>query len=108
MKRLRKLREEKRLRQQALAELFNVTQQSIYKYEHGLAFPDIEIISKMADFFDTSIDYLTGNTEIPCRYETVKDSHLTVSEFRVLEYYRKLSPEVQALIQQIIKKHNVS
>ena len=63
MKRLKQLRESKNLSQQAFAEFFHITQQSVYKYEHGLANPDIEMISQMADFFDTSIDYLNRPKE---------------------------------------------
>ena len=103
MKRLKELRESKGLSQQAFAEFFHITQQSVYKYEHGLAFPDIEIISQMADFFDTSIDYLVGTTPVPVRYELIQNSNLTASELRVLEYYRKLSPDMQELIQRIIE-----
>ena len=108
MKRLRELRESKGLSQQALAEYFHITQQSVYKYEHGLAFPDIEIISQMADFFDTSIDYLVGTTDVPIRYELVKSSNLTASELRVLKYYRKLSPDIQELIQRIIEQQETN
>lgn len=108
MKRLRELRESKGLSQQALADFFHVTQQSVYKYEHGLAFPDIEIISQMADFFDTSIDYLVGSTDVPVRYELMEISHLTASELQALKYYRRLSPDVQELIQRIIEKQETT
>ena len=41
--------------------------------------------------------------------ETKKREHLLNRQLKhTVEYYRKLSPEVQELIQQIIKKHNVS
>lgn len=104
MKRLKELRESKGLSQQAFAEHFHVTQQSIYKYEHGLSTPDIEIISQMANFFDTSIDYLVGASDVPTKYEFVQDSSLTAPELRVLQYYRTLSPDTQELIQRIVAK----
>lgn len=106
MKRLRELREAKKLSQQAFAEFFHITQQSVYKYEHGLAYPDIEIISQMADFFDTSIDYLVGASDVPLRYELVETTNLSSQELRVLEYYRRLSPDIQELIQKIILSDN--
>ena len=104
MKRLKQLRESKNLSQQAFAEFFHITQQSVYKYEHGLANPDIEMISQMADFFDTSIDYLVGATDVPVRYELIKDTNLTASESQILEYYRTLSPDMQELIQKIVQQ----
>ena len=41
MKRLKELREKKGISQQKLANEFNLSQQSIYKYENDLAEPDI-------------------------------------------------------------------
>ena len=44
------------LSQQALAEKFNLTQQFIYKYENGLAEPDIKSLKNFAIFFGISVD----------------------------------------------------
>ena len=70
MKRLRELRQKKGLSQQALADMLHVTQQSVYKYENGLAIPELDILIHMAEIFETSIDYLVGNTDVPFKYET--------------------------------------
>lgn len=56
----------------------------------------------MAEFFDTSIDYLIGATDIPYRYDQIPDGELRFSEKRLLTYYRSLSPATQSLIQQLI------
>ncbi|MBO5525013.1 MAG: helix-turn-helix transcriptional regulator [Roseburia sp.] len=104
MKRLKELRESKNMSQQTLADIFHVTQQSIYKYEHGLAEPDLDVILHMADFFDTSVDYLIGYTNTPNRYETYPENAITHDEMCVLEYYRRLSPRAQELIQELIKQ----
>lgn len=103
MKRLKELREAKNMSQQAVADIFHVTQQTIYKYEHGLAEPDLDVILHMADFFDTSVDYLIGYTDIPDRYEVYPESAITQNEMRVLEYYRHLSPRAKELIQELTK-----
>ena len=58
MKNLRTLRAEKGLSQQALADMFQLSQQSIYKYENGLAEPNLETLKYFADYFGCSIDYL--------------------------------------------------
>lgn len=101
---LKKLREAKNMSQQALADVFHVTQQSVYKYEHGLAEPDLDVILHMADFFDTSVDCLIGYTDIPTRYEIYPENAIIHSEMRALEYYRQLSPRAQELIQELIKQ----
>ena len=63
MKNLKSLRLSKGLSQLKLAELFNISQQSIYKYENGLAEPDIDTLIKLADYFETSVDYLIGHSQ---------------------------------------------
>ena len=60
MKNLKALREEKGLSQQKLASYFNLSQQSIYKYENNLAEPDLSTLQAFADFFEVSVDYLIG------------------------------------------------
>ncbi|MCX4318163.1 MAG: helix-turn-helix transcriptional regulator [Lachnospiraceae bacterium] len=102
MKRLYKLRKEKHMTQQQLADILNVSQQSIHKYENGICSPSIEGLCDMAEFFDTSIDYLIGATDIPYRYDQIPDGELRFSEKRLLTFYRSLSPIVQSLIQQVI------
>ena len=57
-----KLFSSKKLSQQKLADILHVSQQSIYKYENGITSPDLETLTNMANFFDTSIDYLVGLT----------------------------------------------
>ena len=104
MKRLKKLREEKKMSQQALAEVLHVTQQSVYKYEHDLAVPDLDILICIANFFDTSIDYLVGVTDSPIRYESYDINSLTKDELSILNYYRTLSPKTKELICALIQE----
>ncbi len=90
--------------QQALAEVVHVTQQSIHKYEHELAEPDLDVILHLADFFDTSVDYLLGYTDVMERYEISPENAISGSELRVLEYYRQLSPRAKELIRELAKE----
>ena len=62
LNRLRELREDRKLSQQALAEMVNTSQQNIYKYENGITEPDIQMLKTLADVFHTSIDYLVEYT----------------------------------------------
>ncbi len=70
--RLRTLREKRNLTQVQLAEKLNITSQSLSQYELNKRTPDIEMINKLADFFDVSIDYLFGRT-----YSKITSSHFT-------------------------------
>lgn len=57
---LKKLREEKRLSQEQLGYIFNVSQSSISSYESGDKEPDQTTLIKMATFFNVTNDYLLG------------------------------------------------
>lgn len=63
--RFKYLREEKGLSQNKLAKEFNVSRQSISNYENGLRFPnDEKLIINIANYFNVSLDYLFGKTNI--------------------------------------------
>lgn len=57
-----KLRNSAKMTQAQFSELFNVSQQSVQKWESGVSVPDIEKIIKIAKYFDVSLDSLVmGN-----------------------------------------------
>ncbi len=60
---LRKLRQQKKLSQEALARKMGVTRQTISKWETGEAEPNIERLLALARLFGTNLTYLTtGNS----------------------------------------------
>ena len=61
---IRILREKQNISQQKLADAVVLSQQSIYHYENGIAEPDIDTLIKIATYFNVSVDYIVGNTEI--------------------------------------------
>lgn len=61
MERLKTLRVEKGLYQKDIASFLGVDRTTYVKYERGDSEPSFEIISKLANFFEVSIDYLLGN-----------------------------------------------
>lgn len=63
--RLRELRKGKNLTQNDMAKLLNITVQAYGAYERGRSQPDFDTLVKIADFFNVSIDYLLGRTNIP-------------------------------------------
>jgi len=62
--RMRELRNERNLRLKDLAEVLGVTTSSVGMYENNKRYPDIMAIVKLAEFFDVSVDYLLGHTDI--------------------------------------------
>ena len=99
---LKKLREEKGLSQQKLAVFFDLTQQSIHKYETQDVEPDISTLKRMADYFDTSIDYLVGYTDIRHKIEPVTAFDLNKSELKLVEQYRLLSTKSRKIIDDLV------
>ena len=64
---LRKLRDERKKTQNEVALSIGTTQQSFRRYESGERLPDIEILQKLAEYFDVSADYLLGLAKYPTR-----------------------------------------
>ena len=54
------MRKEKAMTQEQLSEIFGVSIAAVSKWETGTAYPDIELLPKIAVFFDISIDRLLG------------------------------------------------
>ena len=61
--RLYKLRSEKNISQEELAELLDVSRQSISKWENDKAYPEMTRLLFMSDYFDVSLDYLMRGVE---------------------------------------------
>lgn len=70
-KRLRQLREEKKLKQEELANILSISASAIGMYERNLREPDDELKLKISKYFNCSIDYLIGKTDIR-NYEEIK------------------------------------
>ncbi len=63
--RLKELRLKHGISQLKLAMDLNLNQNSISRYENGTRQADYETLIKLADYFNVSIDYLLGRTDIP-------------------------------------------
>lgn len=55
-----KLRKEKKLTQQDLADQMNVSTAAVCKWETGASIPDINTLCMLADYFNVSVDYILG------------------------------------------------
>ena len=62
--RLKKCRAEKGLTQWEVAVYCNITEKTYQNYELMTREPKLEILVRIADCFDVSLDYLTGRTDI--------------------------------------------
>ena len=66
--RLRDLREDRDLKQAALADYLQIHQTTYSDYELGKLNVPINVLHALADYYDTSIDYLLGRTPVKKPY----------------------------------------
>ena len=97
---LKELRAKNRVSQQALAEAVGASQQTINQYENSKTEPDIFMLTKIADFFDVSVDYLIGHYIGP---KTQYD--LNADEAALIDKYRMLTPKERESIRLVIENY---
>ena len=67
-RRIRELREDRDLLQKHLAEYLQCTQVCYSHYETGKRDVPTEVLLRLADYYETSVDYLLGRTDDPRPY----------------------------------------
>ncbi len=85
--RLQQLREEKKVSQGVLAKELGVTRQAYSRYEREERELNYEGLTKLAKFFDVSIDYLLGASEY-----FYPDSIVSDEERELLALYGEMTP----------------
>lgn len=92
------LRKKNHLTQNEVAEKLGIKQSSISRWEQGLTIPDIAILTKLADLYGVSIDYLLGR-------ENLTQSITTDEEYTILGRGGgriKISKEQQEVINTLL------
>lgn len=64
---LRSIREDRDIRQKDIAAYLNVSQNTYSQYETGVIALTAEVLIKLSDYYDVSIDYLLDRTNNPQR-----------------------------------------
>ena len=83
MTRLKEIREDKDMSQIEIANYLNVTQAQYCRYETGVNIISIEKLDKLANYYNTSIDYLLYRTDERKPYPK---SILTKAKQNIREY----------------------
>jgi len=99
-----------------MASLLGITRQGYAKYENNLGEPDNSSLTKLADYFNVSVDYLFGRTDIP-QISTKEKDNISFNAFSSDQelnlFYKELlesdEREVRKLrnIWEIIKDENI-
>ncbi|MCL2188902.1 MAG: helix-turn-helix domain-containing protein [Defluviitaleaceae bacterium] len=95
MRKLKELREKRRLSQVGLALKLSISQSTISAYEVGERTPDLETLICIAQFFNVSIDYLVGLSEAK---KHLSKSDLSPDELELLTKYQQAKPHNRELI----------
>ena len=60
---LKELRKTKGLTQEQLAQVINVTNRTVSRWETGTNLPDIDVLILLSEFYNVSIDYILCRTD---------------------------------------------
>lgn len=91
MKNLKELRQKRKITQIRLSIAAEVSQETISAYESGKALPSADTLIKLADFLDTSVDYLLDRTDnsTPLNLKKTNSSDELVQDFNKLNDKQK-------------------
>ena len=64
-KNLKSLREDRNIKQKEIAQYLNVSQNNYSKYETGIIPLTDEMLIKLSDYYNVSVDYLLDRTSNP-------------------------------------------
>lgn len=103
MIKIKELRLGKGFTQADLAKLLGVNQTAVGKYERGELEPNIHVLIKLSQIFETTVDYIIGNTD---DYGAVningKRTELSLREKEVLKMFNALPQEQQSQLKQYL------
>lgn len=102
MLRLKELRQVKELSQQKLADQLGISQSAVNSYENGINEPDIRMLKQFAAFFEVSIDYIVGLTDIPDPVKKDESCYSSMAEKQLIDNYRSLSKELQGVVDRLL------
>ena len=101
MNRIKDLRISLGLTQKNIAEKLGCNQTAVGKYEREELEPNIEVLCKLADIFNCSIDYIVCREDDFGIISSKTDNGFTYEENRLVQIYRTLSDRDKKMIDGI-------
>lgn len=109
--RIKNLREKRGLIQEFLAAELGITQQMLSKYERDTSIIKVDVLKKLAGYFNVTTDYLLGLSDIKRDLSGQIRMNETLEEYYdLIEVYKKMDRYDQEMlwsIMQAIEKTNV-
>lgn len=102
--RIKELRENRRLIQAILALELNITQQSLSKYERDITTIKIDILKKIAKYFNVTTDYLLGVLDVKRDLQGQMKMNKDMDEYYdLIEVYKGLDKYDRELVWSILQ-----
>ena len=105
---LRALMEERGKTQENIANAARKTRQTISQYVNGISEPGYDVLVKIADYFDVSVDYLLGRTGDPNRLPSATDelglSDEAVERIKNFRCFVNVGQETLDILSALIEK----
>lgn len=101
---IKKLREKRGLIQEILAAELGITQQTLSKYERDITFIKVDILKKIAVYFNVTTDYLLGISDVKRDLQGQMKMNETLDEYYdLIEIYKELDLYDQEMIWSMIQ-----
>lgn len=102
--RIKQLREKRGLIQEILAAELGITQQMLSKYERDVTLIKVDILKKIAVYFNVTTDYLLGISDVKRDIKgQMKVNETLDSYYDLIEVYKDLDSYDQEMIWSIIQ-----
>lgn len=102
--RIKQLREKRGLIQEILAAELGITQQMLSKYEKDVILIKVDILKKIAAYFNVTTDYLLGVSDVKRDLQRQMKMNETLDEFYdLVEVYKELDSYDKEMIWSIIQ-----
>ena len=93
--RVKYLRQSRELNQVQFAQKMGVTKQSVSNWKNDNIMPSVEMLEKIADFFNVTADYLLGRED--CHYSGVQCLDVTGLTPAQIEHIRQIVDDLRLL-----------
>lgn len=105
--RIKQLRENRGLIQEILAAELGITQQMLSKYERDILCIKVDVLMKIAEYFNVTTDYLLGISEVKRDLQGQMKMNKTLDTYYdLIEIYKDLDEYDQKMVWSIMQTVN--
>lgn len=109
---LQELRKDKGVKQADVALVLGVTASAIGSYETEVAEPSLDALTKLADYYDVSIDFLAGRIRSKATWADIfngfEGDDLKIHVEQILNIFKNLPPHERQVMLDVAKSLEIS